>query len=80
MSGHAELYFITSEARFRQARANLDRIVRSNRRNRRLLRRGREAKSIRPGPYIETCGTVWMALTIDMLRITSKSIAADSLS
>jgi DUF1680 family protein len=78
----AELYFITGNQRYRQAfeqiwtniRA-LDRHVTGG------FTSGEAATGNAFDPrYIETCGTIaWMALTIDMLRMTADSTAADEL-
>jgi hypothetical protein len=77
-----ELYFITGDARYRTA---FEQIWRSIRKCDRRVTGGfssfEEAKGNAYDPrYIETCASVaWMALTIDMLRMTAESTAADEL-
>ncbi|CAN7793515.1 glycoside hydrolase family 127 protein [Paraburkholderia hospita] len=78
----AELYFITGDVRYRVAFEQ----IWSNIRNRdRHVTGGFTSGEAATGDsfdprYIETCGTVaWMAITIDMLRITADSIVADEL-
>ena len=78
----AELYFITSEVRYRQAFEQIWNSIRTLDRHATGGFSSGEAATGNPFDprYIETCGTVaWMALTIDMLRMTAKSIAADEL-
>jgi len=78
----AELYFITGQASYRQA---FEKIWSSIRQFDRHASGGFSSGEAATGDpfdprYIETCGTVaWMALSIDMLRITADSTVADEL-
>jgi DUF1680 family protein len=78
----AELYFITGQARYRQAFEQIWRSIRAlDRHATGGFTSGEAATGNAFDPrYIETCGTVaWMALSIDMLRMTADSTAADEL-
>lgn len=80
LQGLVELYQITGEEQYRQAFEHHWRsILRWDRRNTGGFSSGEQATG---DPYantaIETCCTVaWMALTLDMLRLTGDSRAAD---
>ena len=82
LQGLLELYRITGEAKYREAFAHHWRSIRRwDRRNTGGFSSGEQATG---NPYtpsaIETCCTVaWMALTIDYLRLTGDSLAADDL-
>jgi DUF1680 family protein len=78
----AELYFITAQTRYRQAYEQIWNSIRTFDRHATGGFTSGELASGNPFDprYIETCGTVaWMALTIDMLRMTAKSTVADEL-
>lgn len=78
----AELYFITGQPSYRQA---FEQIWGSIRRFDRHATGGFTSGEMATGNpfdpgYIETCGTVaWMALSIDMLRMSADSTVADEL-
>ena len=79
----AELYFITGEEKYRRAFENTWwSIARTDRHNTGGFSSGEKAIG---NPYnnaspIETCGTVaWMAVSIDMLRLTGNPIVADEI-
>lgn len=82
LQGLVELYAITGDARYRQAFEHHWRsIARFDKRNSGAFSSGEQATG---NPYeptpIETCCTVaWMALSIDMLRLTGESRVADEL-
>jgi DUF1680 family protein len=82
IQGIAELYFITGEDRYRRAFEHIWRsIVRTDRHNTGGFSSGETATG---NPYdprpIETCCTVaWVALSIDMLRMTGLSTVADEI-
>ncbi len=78
----AELYFITGQARYRLAFEQMWGNIRTlDRHATGGFTSGEAATGNSYDPrYIETCGTVaWMALTVDMLRMTADSTAADEL-
>lgn len=78
----AELYFISGEPTHRQAFEQIWRSIRTHDRHATGGFTSGEAATGNPYDprYIETCGTVaWMALSIDMLRMSGESIAADEL-
>jgi hypothetical protein len=78
----AELYFITGEPRYSTAFQQIWRSIRAHDRHSTGGFTSGEVVTGNPFDpcYIETCGTVaWMALTIDMLRMTADSTAADEL-
>jgi uncharacterized protein len=78
----AELYYVTGEEKYRKAFAQIWwSILAGDRHNTGGFTSGEQATG---NPYdprpIETCGTIaWMALTIDMLRLSADSRAADEL-
>jgi DUF1680 family protein len=78
----AELYFITGQPMYRQA---FEKVWNSIRQFDRHASGGFTSGEAATGDpfdprYIETCGTVaWMALSIDMLRITADATVADEL-
>lgn len=78
----AELYFVTGQTDYRKAFEQIWRSIRSHDRH---VTGGFTAGELATGNaydgrYIETCGTVaWMALTIDMIRMTADPSAADEL-
>jgi len=82
IQGIAELYFITGEEKYRQAFEHIWwSIVKGDRHNTGGFSSGEAATG---NPYnqgaIETCCTIaWMAMSIDMLRMTGNSIVADEL-
>jgi uncharacterized protein len=83
IQGIAELYYITGEERYRKAFENTWwSIVRTDRHNTGGFSSGEKAVG---NPYdnaapIETCGTIaWMAVSVDMLKITGNSIIADEI-
>jgi len=82
IQGIAELYFITGDEKYRKAYEHIWwSIVRGDRHNNGGFSSGEQATG---DPYnrgaIETCCTVaWMALSVDMLRMTGTSIVADEL-
>jgi hypothetical protein len=82
LQGLLEMYRITGEAKYRDAFVHHWRSIRRwDRRNTGGFSSGEQATG---NPYtpsaIETCCTVaWMALTIDYLRLTGDSLAADDL-
>ena len=82
VQGLVELYQITGDERYKTAFVNLWRSIRRyDRHNTGGFSTGEAATG---DPYaqgaIETCCTIaWMALTVDMLRVTGDSIAADEL-
>jgi hypothetical protein len=82
LQGLLEMYRITGEAKYREAFVHHWRSIRRwDRRNTGGFSSGEQATG---NPYtpsaIETCCTVaWMALTIDYLRLTGDSLAADDL-
>jgi DUF1680 family protein len=78
----AELYFITGDVRYRAAFAQIWSNIRERDRHATGGFSSGEAATGDPYDprYIETCGTVaWMAITIDMLRMTADSRVADEL-
>jgi DUF1680 family protein len=78
----AELYFITGDVRYRAALEQIWSNIRERDRHATGGFTSGEAATGDPYDprYIETCGTVaWMAITIDMLRITADSSVADEL-
>ncbi|MBI2939663.1 MAG: glycoside hydrolase family 127 protein [Chloroflexi bacterium] len=82
IQGIAELYFITGADQYRRAYEHIWRsILRGDRHNTGGFSSGEQAVG---NPYdprpIETCCTVaWMALSVDMLRMTGLSTVADEL-
>jgi DUF1680 family protein len=82
IQGVAELYFITGDERYRRAFEHTwHSIARYDRHNTGGFSSGEQATG---NPYdpraIETCCTVaWMALTVDMLRMTGDATVADEL-
>jgi hypothetical protein len=82
LQGLMEMYRITGDAKYREAFEHHWRSIRRwDRRNTGGFSSGEQATG---NPYtpsaIETCCTVaWMALTIDYLRLTGDSLAADDL-
>ncbi len=82
IQGIAELYFITGQDKYRQAFEQIWwSIVKLDRHNNGGFSSWEKAQG---NPYhpgsIETCCTVaWMALSVDMLRMTGTSIVADEL-
>jgi DUF1680 family protein len=82
LQGLVELYRITGDARYRQAFEHHWRsITRWDRHNTGGFSSGEQATGNAYSPAaIETCCTVaWMALTIDMLRLTGDPLCADEL-
>jgi DUF1680 family protein len=82
IQGLVELHRITGEARYRDAFVNLWRsIARHDRHNTGGFSSGEKAIGHPYSPdAIETCCTIaWMAITIDMLRLTGEAGAADEL-
>jgi DUF1680 family protein len=80
--GLVELYWITGEERYRQAFERLWRsMARSDRHNNGGFTSGEKATG---NPYdpgaIETCCTIaWIALSVEMLKLTADSVVADEL-
>jgi len=77
-----ELYYITGAPYYQAAFEQIWRSIRAN--DRRITGGFSSCEAATGNPYdpryIETCGTVaWMALTIDMLRLTADPTVADEL-
>ncbi len=82
VQGLGELYLITGDTRYRRALLHhWQSIRRLDRRNTGGFSSGEQATGTPYEPTaIETCCTIaWMALTVDALRLTGDSIAADEL-
>ena len=78
----AELYFVTGDGRYRQAFEQIWGSIRQFDRHATGGFTSGEAATGNPFDprYIETCGTVaWMALSVDKLRMSADSTAADEL-
>jgi len=82
IQGLTELFQITGNADYRTALANLWRsMARYDRHNTGGFTTGEQAigNPYTPGAIETCCTTAWMALTVDMLRLTGESTAADEL-
>jgi len=82
IQGLTELFWITGQADYRTALANLWRsMARYDRHNTGGFTTGEQAigNPYTPGAIETCCTTAWMALTVDMLRLTGDPTAADEL-